>query len=87
MPPGKHDSGRDGPLGYYLEVFSAGYQRAVGGTVELLEAATGVTSATDLLWTLNHPETWYLLVRQCGWTADRYEQWVAVTLSAQMLGV
>jgi hypothetical protein len=41
-----------------------------------------VTSATDLLWTLNHPDTWYLLVRCCCWTADRYEQWVGETLGA-----
>ena len=45
-----------------------------------------VTRATDLLWTLNHPDTWYLLVRQCGWTTDAYEQWVGDTLSAQLLG-
>ena len=45
-----------------------------------------VTSATDLLWTLNHPDTWHLLVRHCGWTADRYERWVGETLSAQLLG-
>jgi len=41
--------------------------------------------ATDLLWTLNHPDTWYLLVRRCGWTADQYEQWVGDTLTAQLL--
>jgi AcrR family transcriptional regulator len=52
-----------------------------------LAPGVDVTSATDLLWTLNHPDTWYLLVRHCGWTADRYEQWVGETLSAQLLGV
>jgi hypothetical protein len=52
-----------------------------------LAPGVDITSATDLLWTLNHPDTWYLPVRQCGWTADRYEQWVGVTLSAQLLGV
>jgi len=41
--------------------------------------------ATDLLWTLNHPDTWYLLVHGCGWTADQYEQWVGDTLVAQLL--
>src|SRR5215831_1893743 len=45
-----------------------------------------VTTATDLLWTLNHPDTWHLLARRCGWTADRYEQWVGDTLSTQLLG-
>ena len=44
-----------------------------------------VVLATDLLWTLNHPDTWYLLVRGCGWTADQYEQWVGDTLVAQLL--
>jgi AcrR family transcriptional regulator len=56
-------------------------------TLGSLAPGIDVTTATDLLWTLNHPDTWYLLVRQCGWTADRYEQWVGATLSAQLLGV
>jgi AcrR family transcriptional regulator len=54
---------------------------------ELGALATGidVTAATDILWTLNHPDTWYLLVHRCGWTADRYEQWIGDTLLAQLL--
>jgi AcrR family transcriptional regulator len=52
-----------------------------------LAPGVDVASATDLLWTINHPDTWYLLVRRCGWTADRYERWVDETLSAQLLGV
>jgi AcrR family transcriptional regulator len=69
------------------------FRAVLAGVAERLDAlgslAPGVdlTSATDLLWTLNHPDTWYLLVRRCGWTADRYEQWVGETLSAQLLGV
>lgn len=51
-----------------------------------LAPGVDVTTATDLLWTLNHPDTWYLLVRGCGWSSDRYEQWVGDTLSAQLLG-
>jgi len=51
-----------------------------------LAPGVDVTRATDLLWTLNHPDTWYLLVRQCGWTPDAYEQWVGDTLGAQLLG-
>lgn len=69
------------------------FRAVLAGIAERLDAlgalAPGIdiTSATDLLWTLNHPDTWYLLVRRCGWTADRYEQWVGETLSAQLLGV
>jgi AcrR family transcriptional regulator len=51
-----------------------------------LTTGLDVTAATDILWTLNHPDTWYLLVRRCGWTADRYEQWVGDTLLTQLLG-
>jgi AcrR family transcriptional regulator len=69
------------------------FRVVLAGIAERLDAlgslapGVDVTSATDLLWTLNHPDTWYLLVRCCGWTADRYEQWVGETLSAQLLGV
>src|SRR5215472_8309922 len=68
------------------------FRAVTGGLAERLAAlgslapGVDVTRATDLLWTLFHPDTWYLLVRQCGWTADRYEQWVGDTLSAQLLG-
>ena len=51
-----------------------------------LAPAIDVTTATDILWTLNHPDTWHLLVHRCGWTADRYEQWVGDTLLVQILG-
>jgi AcrR family transcriptional regulator len=44
-----------------------------------------IERATDLLWTLNHPNTWQLLVVRCGWTPDQYEQWVADTACAQLL--
>jgi AcrR family transcriptional regulator len=68
------------------------FRAVLGGFAERLDAlgslapGVDVTQATDLLWTLNHPDTWYLLVRRCGWTADRYEQWVGDTLIAQLLG-
>jgi hypothetical protein len=50
-----------------------------------LAAEIDVTTATDILWTLNHPDTWYLLVHRCGWTADRYEQWIGDALLTQLL--
>jgi AcrR family transcriptional regulator len=58
--------------------------------VEAVEARGGlapgldVTRATDILWTLNHPDTWHLLVGR-GWTADEFEAWFADTLCAQLL--
>ena len=68
------------------------FRAVLGGFAERLAAlgalapGVDVALATDLLWTLNHPDTWYLLIQGCGWTADTYEQWVAGTLSAQLLG-
>jgi AcrR family transcriptional regulator len=56
-----------------------------GRLFDLGALAVSVGRATDLLWTLNHPDTWYLLVRGCGWSADQYEQWVGNTLVAQLL--
>jgi hypothetical protein len=65
------------------------FREVLGGCAgrldELGALAVDRVRATDLLWTLNHPDTWYLLVRRCGWTADQYEQWVGDTLTAQLL--
>ena len=44
-----------------------------------------VTRATDVLWTLNHPDVWLLLVGERGWTPERFEQWLGDTLTAQLL--
>ena len=50
-----------------------------------LQRGLTIDRATDILWTLNHPNTWQLLVAQRGWTPEQYEQWVAETSSAQLL--
>jgi AcrR family transcriptional regulator len=44
-----------------------------------------VQHATDILWTINHPNTWRLLVADQGWTPDQYERWTADTACAQLL--
>ena len=47
----------------------------------------GLTVATgaDILWTLNHPDVWHLLVGARGWSASRYERWFADTACSQLL--
>jgi AcrR family transcriptional regulator len=50
-----------------------------------LARGLGVERATDILWTLNHPNTWQLLVEERGWTPARYERWCADTACAQLL--
>jgi AcrR family transcriptional regulator len=45
-----------------------------------------VDRATDVLWTLNHPDVWLLLVGERGWTPEQWERWFADTACAQLLG-
>jgi AcrR family transcriptional regulator len=54
-------------------------------TKKALLPGLDVTRATDILWTLNHPDLWLLLVGQRGWTPDQYEQWFGDTVCAQLL--
>jgi AcrR family transcriptional regulator len=44
-----------------------------------------VVGATDILWTLNHPDLYWLLVNERGWTPDQHEQWLADLLCGQLL--
>jgi AcrR family transcriptional regulator len=63
-------------------------QRAI---VEALQASRGLRRgldpdrATDILWSLNHPDVWVLLVGKRGWSADAFEVWLRETLSGQLL--
>ena len=52
---------------------------------DALAGGLDVDTATDILWTLNHPAQWQLLVRERGWTAQRYEQWLGDILYSQLL--
>jgi AcrR family transcriptional regulator len=51
-----------------------------------LRRGLSVAAGTDILWTLNHPDAWMLLVGQRGWSPDAYETWLAQTSCAQLLG-
>ncbi len=44
-----------------------------------------VDEARDLVWTINSPEVWHLLVERQGWTADAWEAWVARALVGSVL--
>src|SRR4051812_5519035 len=50
-----------------------------------LRAGLDVDRAADLLWTLNHPNVWQLLVAERGWTPEQWERWLAETAAAQLL--
>jgi AcrR family transcriptional regulator len=64
-------------------------QGAIIGSLDekhALKAGLGVERATDILWTLNHPNTWQLLAGERGWTAEEYEQWTGDLACTQLLG-
>ena len=44
-----------------------------------------IDRATDILWTINHPNTWQLLVVDCRWPPAQYEQWTADLACTQLL--
>jgi len=63
-------------------------QRAIVESLQqkkALRQELDVDRAADILWTINHPTVWQLLVRDRGWTPDQYEQWSADTAGAQLL--
>jgi AcrR family transcriptional regulator len=63
-------------------------QRAIVETLHersALAPELDVTRATDILWTLNHPDVWALLVGTRGWTPAQYEDWFGATSCAQLL--
>ena len=39
-----------------------------------------------MLWALNHPDVWRLLVRVRGWSSDEYEIWLAGAFRRELLG-
>jgi AcrR family transcriptional regulator len=44
-----------------------------------------VDRAADILWTINHPNTWQLLVVERGWTPEQYEQWTGDAAVRELL--
>ena len=41
--------------------------------------------AVDVVYALTSPEIFELLVRQCGWTAQQFQDWLADTLTRLLL--
>ena len=50
-----------------------------------LKKGLGVDRAADILWTLNHPRTYLLLLDERGWTPEEYERWLADITIAELL--
>jgi AcrR family transcriptional regulator len=55
--------------------------KAIDGLAPGLRAG----EATDVLWTLNSPDIYRRLVRDCGWSIASYEQWIGSTMITALL--
>ncbi len=52
---------------------------------DALAPGLDVERATDVLWTILHPDVWRLLVVERGWTPEQYELWCAELACSQLL--
>jgi AcrR family transcriptional regulator len=50
-----------------------------------LRTGLAVDVATDILWTVNNPTVFLLLVHDRGWSIEAYSEWVADTACQQLL--
>lgn len=53
---------------------------------DALDPGLDVERATDILWTINHPNLWQLLVDERGWSPEQFEQWCADLACSELLG-
>jgi AcrR family transcriptional regulator len=76
------------PLWRDIEAKLLQVQRAVVDQLDALDAlrpSLDIREATDILWTLNHPTVWHLLVRERDWPPARYEQWLSEAFCQHLL--
>lgn len=68
--------------------FHANQQRIVEAIADHggLRPGLDVATATDVLWTLNHPDVWLLLTGERGWSAEAFETWFGAIVAQQLLG-
>jgi len=50
-----------------------------------LKPGLTVKRAADVLWTLNHPRVYLLLVEERGWSPEEYQRWFADISCEQLL--
>jgi AcrR family transcriptional regulator len=52
---------------------------------DALRSGIDVERGADVLWTLNHPSVYALLVGERGWTPGHYEEWLGDAFCSQLL--
>ena len=81
----------DEEIGALWELIQSDFHANQGAIVATLEKARALAPgldaarATDILWTLNHPDVWLLLVGERSWTPEQFETWLGDTAIDQLL--
>lgn len=81
----------DGDLAALWELIQTDYWANQHAVVESIAAkgalrpGLDVDQATDVLWTLNHPDLWLLLVDRRGWTPAQWQTWFTHAATGQLL--
>jgi len=76
-------SGGDAALREFVATIEAERRTGNGHALELLRRSHGIPRSPgraalhDAVWTLTSPEVADRLIRRCGWSARRYESWLA----------
>ena len=69
-----------------LDNRSRNMERFIDSVAPSLAPGMSAQTATDLLWTFSNEELYRELVAERGWSADRFEHWLAQILRDQLLG-
>lgn len=75
----------DEEIGALWMLIQSDFHANQGAVVATLDKAKALAPrldaarATDILWTLNHPDVWLLLVGERGWTPEQFETWLGDT--------
>lgn len=84
--------GRDRDLHAFLAAIERERRAGTAGMAHHIATRFGLreglteTEAADVLWALTAPELADRLLRRCGWSADRYERWLAATMADTVVG-
>ncbi|MEA2682258.1 MAG: hypothetical protein QOK05_586 [Chloroflexota bacterium] len=81
----------DGEIAAMLKEWAGEREKGMGAVVrrisDRLQPGVDPRTASALVRALTGPEMFTSLVDASGWKPDRYQQWLAETLSSQLLGV
>ena len=58
-------------------------RRVESGDLQAVRRLVG--SGASVMWTLNHPDVWHLLVGERGWTAEQHEEWFAESVRSALM--